>query len=77
MGVNAITYLLTLLPITFNGYGVREVLITTLYMALGATVEQASAFAFITRFFMMIETIPGAFWLTQIVETQKTDESIK
>lgn len=71
MGVNALTYLLTLVPITFNGYGVREVLITTLYVALGATVEQASAFALITRFFLMLETVPGSLWLSQIMQTQK------
>lgn len=63
VGVNAITYLLTLLPITFNGYGVREVLITTLYVALGGSLEQAASLAVITRFFMLLETLPGSLWI--------------
>ena len=67
MGIMAITYLLTLLPISFNGYGVREVAITTLYMQLGATLEQASMLALITRVFMMVETLPGALWVTRFL----------
>jgi len=67
MGINAITYLLTLLPITFNGYGVREVLITTLYMSLGGTLEQAASLAVITRFFMLIETLPGSLWVGRYI----------
>lgn len=67
MGVTAVTYLLTLLPISINGYGVREVAITALYMQLGATLEQSSALALITRFLMLIETIPGALWVSETV----------
>ncbi len=67
MGVMATTYLLTLLPISINGYGVREVAITALYMRLGATVEQASALAIITRLFMVMETVPGALWMARFL----------
>jgi len=71
MGINVLTYLLTLLPISVNGYGVREVAMTTLYMQLGATLEQASTLALITRFFMLMETLPGAMWLTQILPSKE------
>ena len=71
MGINVLTYLLTLLPISVNGYGVREVAMTTLYMQLGATPEQASTLALITRFFMLMETLPGAMWLTQILPSKE------
>ena len=67
MGVTGITYLLTLLPISVNGYGLREVAITTLYLPLGASLEQAATLAIITRFLSMIETLPGALWLSQVV----------
>lgn len=67
MGINVLTYLLTLLPVSVNGYGVREVAMTTLYMQLGASLEQASTLALITRFFMLMQTLPGALWLPHIL----------
>ncbi len=63
MGVNVLTYLMTLLPVSVNGYGLREVLVTTLYMQLGASLEQAATLAITTRFFMLLETLPGVLWL--------------
>jgi glycosyltransferase 2 family protein len=71
MGVSAITYLITLLPISFNGYGLREVLVTTLYMQLGASLEQAATLAFTTRFFMLFESLAGAFWLGDVLSEKK------
>ena len=73
IGVAAVVYLVTLLPVSFNGYGVREVIYTTLYMQLGATIEQATTLALVSRFFMLFETIPGALWLTQIMSFQKSE----
>jgi glycosyltransferase 2 family protein len=67
IGVNVITYLLTLIPISFNGYGVREFAMVTLYLQLGASVEQASMLALITRTFMLVETLPGVLWLARIM----------
>jgi uncharacterized membrane protein YbhN (UPF0104 family) len=65
MGVTAITYLITLLPISVNGYGLRELAIVAIYTMLGATVEQATSLALITRLLMMIQTLPGALWIPQ------------
>jgi len=70
MGVAAIVYLVTLLPISFNGYGVREVIYTTLYVSLGATTEQAATLALVSRFFMLLETLPGALWLSNIISSK-------
>lgn len=67
MAVSAITYVVTLLPISFNGYGVREVLFTALYMHLGAAPEQAAALTLLTRFLMLLETLPGALWLPHLL----------
>ncbi|MBE0697641.1 MAG: flippase-like domain-containing protein [Anaerolineaceae bacterium] len=71
MGVSVITYLITMLPISINGYGLREVTETSLYVSLGATLEQSLSLVLITRLFMLIETLPGALWLSQILAGQK------
>lgn len=66
MGITVITYAITLLPISVNGFGVREIAVTTLYVQIGATLEQASTLAIITRFITLLATLPGAVWLSQI-----------
>lgn len=71
MGISVITYLITMLPISINGYGLREVTETTLYISVGATLEQSVALVLITRFFMLVETLPGALWLSQILSWQQ------
>lgn len=67
LGVQTVTYFLSVLPISVNGYGLREVAYTTLYAALGASVEQASTLALVTRFLTVLATIPGALWLSSAV----------
>ncbi len=73
IGVGAVIYVLTLLPISINGFGLREVTMTTLYVQLGATLEQASALVVVTRFILMVETLPGAVWISDMLAT-KEDE---
>jgi len=67
VAVQTITYFFSFLPISINGYGVREVLYTTLYTQLGATLEQASILALLSRLLTMLATTPGAFWLSRSV----------
>lgn len=62
-GATGLTYLMTLVPISINGFGVREAGILALYVQMGATAEQASALALITRGLMMLVSLPGAVWL--------------
>ena len=59
-GVTGLTYLLTLIPVSINGYGIREAAMVALYAQLGAVAEQASALALISRLLMMAVTLPGA-----------------
>jgi len=66
MAVQTVTYFLAVLPISVNGYGVREVTYTTLFAALGASLEQASALAVITRFLIVLVTVPGAIWVAKV-----------
>jgi glycosyltransferase 2 family protein len=65
MAVTAVTYVITSLPISVNGYGVREFVITVMYTALGATAEQASALALVSRLLLILATTPGAIWLSK------------
>ena len=65
IGVGAITYMLSVLPISVNGFGLREVSMTSLYIQLGATLEAASTLVVVTRFILMLETLPGALWLSE------------
>lgn len=74
MGVMALSYAVTLLPISINGYGVREVALTTLYMHVGATLEQASTLAVVTRFVLLVEALPGALWLPASVPVREGEE---
>jgi len=62
-----ITYFITLLPVSVNGYGVREVAITGLYMQVGATFEQAAALAIVSRVMLVAETLPGVLWAPRLV----------
>jgi len=66
MAVQTVTYFLAVLPISVNAYGVREVTYTALFTTLGASLEQASALAVITRFLIVLVTIPGAIWVSNI-----------
>ncbi len=66
-GATGITYLLTIIPVSINGYGVREAGMLALYVQLGASAEQASALALITRAMMMLVSLPGAAWLGGIM----------
>ena len=66
MAIQTVTYFVTVLPISVNGYGLREVTFATLFAALGATIEQASAFAVLTRFLTVLVTVPGALWVSSV-----------
>ena len=69
-----LTYFISMLPISINAYGLREVAVTALYMQVGASLEQASTLAVITRFMLLLETLPGALWLSEIVTPEKKGE---
>lgn len=63
IGAQTVTYFLSLLPISVNGLGLRELAYTTLYAALGASLEQASSLALLTRLLTTLITLPGAFFV--------------
>ena len=77
LGVTITTYAVSILPISVNGYGLREVAITTLYMHLGASLEQASTLALVSRFFMVLQSLPGALFLAQVMPVKINSEDYK
>jgi uncharacterized membrane protein YbhN (UPF0104 family) len=66
-GVTGLTYFLTLLPISLNGWGVREVGVVALYSTLGAEADQAVALALVSRALLMISSLPGAIWVGDVL----------
>lgn len=66
IGVQTATYFISQVP-SINGYGLREAAYTTLYTTLGASLEQASTLALVTRFISIAATLPGAFLLPSSV----------
>ncbi|MDR3575594.1 MAG: lysylphosphatidylglycerol synthase transmembrane domain-containing protein [Anaerolineaceae bacterium] len=77
LGVTITTYVVSVLPISVNGYGLREVAMTTLYMHLGASLEQASTLALVSRFFMVLQSLPGALFLAQVLPVKINSEEYK
>ena len=73
-GVEFIVYVVTLLPVSFNGFGVREVIYTTLMIELGSTPEQSAALTLISRFLLLLTTTPGALWISGIMKFRKQEE---
>jgi len=76
ISVQTISYFLSVLPISINGYGLREIAYTTLYASMGYNVEQASTLALVTRSITIITTLPGALWLSTLIQGQKEQEQV-
>jgi uncharacterized protein (TIRG00374 family) len=66
-GLWSIVYLLTLLPISINGYGVQELSATYIFThAAGLTPTTAVTIVILVRVLTVIATIPGAFCLPSL-----------
>ncbi len=76
-GATVLSYTAALLPVSLNGYGVREVTIVGLYTALGATSGQALTLAVATRFLMMLVTLIGAPWVSNAIPGKHPPENGK
>lgn len=72
-GATALTYFITLIPLSINGYGIRELAILAFYTHFGATTEQAVLFALITRFLFLIASLPGALWVGGVFPTKRNE----
>ena len=69
-GLWSFTYLITLMPFSINGLGIREISISYIFTYLGGvTIQSALALALILRTLEMIASIPGAFFLPGILSS--------
>jgi len=66
-GATALTYFITIIPLSINGYGIRELTILAFYTHFGASSEQATILALITRFMFLIVSLPGAIWVGRVL----------
>lgn len=66
-GISALTYFLTLIPLSINGFGLREVAFVGLYSHAGASTEQATALALLTRLFFLAASVIGVAWVGGVV----------
>jgi glycosyltransferase 2 family protein len=77
-GILSITYFLTQIPISINGYGVQELSQTYLFVHLaGVSLPNAITLALLIRVIFMIASLPGAFYLPSIltaIDRAKTDK---
>lgn len=71
VGVSALTYYLTIIPLSINGYGIRELAIVGLYTQLGTTAEQASALALLSRSIFMSVSLIGVIWVGKLIQNSK------
>lgn len=73
IGISTVSYFITLLPISISGYGLREITFTSLYTLLGASLEQASALALVSRILTTFVTLPGVIWMREIISASKKE----
>ncbi len=66
LGASALTYFITMIPISINGYGLRELTILSFYTHFGASLEQATVLALITRLQFLLVSLPGTFGVSGI-----------
>ncbi len=74
-GIWSLTYFITLLPISINGLGLQEVTITNLYTLLGGLTPATSiALALILRLVWLIGSLPGAFFIGEVLAGKSPTE---
>jgi glycosyltransferase 2 family protein len=67
-GLWSISYFVTLVPISINGYGVQELSLTYLFAEVaGTSMANALTLAVLVRVTTMIASLPGAFYLPSIL----------
>jgi len=65
--ISSLVYIFTLIPISFNGLGIRELIMTTLYLSVGASIEQATTLTLLTRLLMILVSSIGFIWFGRIM----------
>ncbi|MBL8050525.1 MAG: flippase-like domain-containing protein [Anaerolineales bacterium] len=74
-GLWSLTYFVTLIPISINGYGVQELSLTFLLSRLGGlTHAESLTIAILIRILFIITSLPGAFFLPSILAAMNNKE---
>ena len=67
-GLYSLAYMVTLIPISINGYGVQELSLTFLFLHVGGLSAAASlSLAVLIRILFMFSSLPGAVFLPSIL----------
>jgi uncharacterized membrane protein YbhN (UPF0104 family) len=67
-GLYALTYFITLIPISVNGYGVQELSLTFLLSKFGGLSHSESlTIAVLIRVLFIVTSLPGAFFLPSML----------
>jgi hypothetical protein len=67
-GLWSVTYFITLIPISINGYGVQEVVFTILLSeVVGFVPSVAATIALLIRAYFLLSSLPGALFLPSIL----------
>jgi uncharacterized membrane protein YbhN (UPF0104 family) len=75
VGASTLTYFITMIPISINGYGLRELAILSFYTQFGASSEQATALALVTRFLFLLVSLPGSLWVGEVLHRDHTQDA--
>jgi glycosyltransferase 2 family protein len=74
-GLYGLTYFITQIPISINGYGVQELSLTFLLSKFGGLSHSESlAIAVLIRVLFVITSLPGAFFLPSILAAMNSKE---
>jgi uncharacterized membrane protein YbhN (UPF0104 family) len=75
-GLWSLTYFVTLIPISVNGYGVQELSLTFLLSKFGGLSHSESlTIAVLIRVLFIITSLPGAFFLPSILAAMNSKQS--
>jgi uncharacterized membrane protein YbhN (UPF0104 family) len=78
-GLYSLSYLVTLMPISINGYGLQELSVTYLFLHVGGLSAATSlSLAVLIRIIWMLASLPGAVFLPSIwlaINEQKKEPS--
>jgi uncharacterized membrane protein YbhN (UPF0104 family) len=76
-GLWSLTYFVTLLPISINGYGVQELIFTFLLLKFGGLSHSESlTIAVLIRILFIMSSLPGAFFLPSILASMNNQQPV-
>lgn len=76
-GIWSLAYFVTLIPISVNGYGLQELSLTYLLSNVGGmTLTHSLVIALLSRIVFVVASLPGAFFLSSIMATIRSDKEL-